>query len=55
MSQAELKDHDDVCPICLTKMRGARRTFCGHMFHPLCLARALHSAPTCPLCKRTIS
>lgn len=50
----ELALHDDVCSICLADMRRARRTFCGHIFHPVCLARALKTGNSCPVCKQDL-
>jgi len=50
----ELLSYDDVCSICLSTMRRARRTYCGHIFHPVCLARAMKIATICPLCKQKL-
>ena len=33
----------------------ARRTYCGHIFHPLCLSRAISVVPACPVCKQSLS
>ena len=32
----------------------ARRTYCGHIFHPLCLSRAISVVPACPVCKQSL-
>eukprot|EP00090_Calanus_glacialis_P004348 TRINITY_DN13232_c0_g1_i1.p1 TRINITY_DN13232_c0_g1~~TRINITY_DN13232_c0_g1_i1.p1 ORF type:complete len:287 (-),score=91.33 TRINITY_DN13232_c0_g1_i1:45-905(-) len=54
VSASDLSAHDDVCSICLSDMRRARRTYCGHIFHPVCLARALKTVSTCPVCKQNL-
>lgn len=53
-SGAEIADRaDDVCAVCLSKMRRARVTPCNHMFHADCLRRCLVTAGNCcPICKR---
>lgn len=50
----QLKEHNDVCAICLTEMRYARVTPCFHLFHGKCLARCLQEKETCPICNRNI-
>jgi len=52
--RSELAQFDDVCPICLSQMSRARRTYCGHIFHPLCLSRAISVVPACPVCKQSL-
>src|SRR5688572_22501231 len=41
---------DDVCAICYEEMENAKVTFCGHMFHSVCLRKWLYLQNTCPLC-----
>lgn len=54
VTASELREHDDVCSVCLGGMLRARKTWCGHIFHPACLAQALVSHSSCPLCKQDI-
>ncbi|CAD5207736.1 unnamed protein product [Bursaphelenchus xylophilus] len=50
--------HEDQCPICLTgDDRPVTRTYCGHLFHQICLDEWItsqlnqHQNPTCPNCR----
>jgi len=54
VTAAELRKHNDVCSICLGEMARARKTWCGHIFHPTCLAKALDVVNACPVCKQDI-
>jgi len=54
VSASELRAHNDVCSICLGEMARARKTWCGHIFHPTCLAKALNVVNSCPVCKQDI-
>ena len=49
-SEAELLSLDDICAVCLTVMRKARRTPCRHYFHGHCLRRCLKVKSSCPIC-----
>ncbi|KAK8749561.1 hypothetical protein OTU49_015432 [Cherax quadricarinatus] len=54
-SRCEVRDHDDVCAICLTHMSCARITQCQHFFHADCLRRCLKESHKCPICQYNIS
>lgn len=47
----EVREHDDVCAICLTPMTSARITPCQHYFHADCLRRCLKESNKCPICQ----
>lgn len=47
---AEIEELDDVCAVCLSAMRKARKTPCGHYFHGHCLRRCLKEKVSCPIC-----
>ncbi|XP_033348012.1 ERAD-associated E3 ubiquitin-protein ligase HRD1B-like isoform X1 [Bombus vosnesenskii] len=51
----EIKQFDDVCPVCLCDMISARITPCYHLFHASCLRRCLKTNNTCPMCKRELT
>lgn len=51
----EIKQFDDVCPVCLCDMVSARITPCYHLFHASCLHRCLKTNNTCPMCKRELT
>ncbi|KAG7160514.1 uncharacterized protein LOC121876290 [Homarus americanus] len=53
-TRSEVKDHDDVCAICLTPMTCARITPCQHFFHADCLRRCLKESNKCPICQYNI-
>lgn len=58
-SQQELKDWNDICPICLTgmSMPRARVTQCFHLFHGECLRKYLRAkvwSSVCPMCKKSL-
>ena len=53
-SRQELQRHDDVCPVCLSRMNSARKTQCGHLFHGHCLRRCLKQRSCCPLCLQSV-
>lgn len=53
-SREELRDHGDVCPICLTKLTSGRQTPCGHFFHSRCLRLSQREMSKCPMCKRPL-
>lgn len=48
---SEVRNHDDVCAICLTPMTCARITPCQHFFHADCLRRCLKGSDKCPICQ----
>ena len=50
----ELKDLDDVCSICLSAMKKARKTKCNHFFHGHCLRRCLKEKNSCPYCNQKL-
>ena len=51
--KCELREHNDVCAVCLAPMHSARVTPCNHFFHAECLRRSLaESAQRCPICKQ---
>ena len=49
-SKEELRNFDDVCAICLSTLRNARKTPCNHFFHGYCLRQCLKEKPSCPMC-----
>ncbi|KAK1118474.1 hypothetical protein K0M31_015172 [Melipona bicolor] len=51
----EIKQFDDVCPVCLCDMIRARVTPCYHLFHADCLRQCLKTNDTCPMCKRGLT
>lgn len=53
-TREELVDNDDICPVCLSTMRSARKTTCGHFFHGHCLRRCLKQKKCCPLCLQSL-
>nr|XP_045609983.1 uncharacterized protein LOC123765449 isoform X1 [Procambarus clarkii]XP_045609984.1 uncharacterized protein LOC123765449 isoform X1 [Procambarus clarkii] len=53
-SRSEVRDHDDVCAICLARMSCARITQCQHFFHADCLRRCLKESHKCPICQYNI-
>ncbi|XP_076750748.1 uncharacterized protein LOC143423361 isoform X2 [Xylocopa sonorina] len=50
----EIKQFDDVCPVCLCNMTRARITPCYHLFHADCLRQWLKTSDACPMCKREL-
>lgn len=58
-SRQELKEWNDICPICLTGMTQprARVTPCFHLFHGECLRKYLKAkvwSSVCPMCKKLL-
>lgn len=54
-SEAELRELNDVCPICFSEMKAARKTECNHYFHAVCLRKWLYIRDYCPMCQRKMS
>ena len=53
-TREELSKLDDVCAVCLSPMKTARKTPCHHIFHGPCLKRCILQKPACPICKTKI-
>lgn len=53
-STKDIEEWNDICAICLSNMRFARITVCGHLFHRKCLISCLKLSNLCPLCKTVI-
>lgn len=53
-SPSQLCSCEDICAICLAEMRRARVTYCGHLFHSVCLAQSKKISPLCPICKQVL-
>ena len=51
----QLREHNDLCPICFQELLTARVTPCKHFFHALCLRKWLYVQESCPLCHQTIN
>ena len=49
----QLREHNDVCAVCLLHMRSARVTPCNHLFHGKCLKLCLKEKAVCPMCNQT--
>lgn len=47
----EIRNYNDVCAICLSKMNYAKITPCNHLFHGPCLRQSLKASAMCPICK----
>ncbi|GLV44662.1 TRC8 ring finger protein [Carabus blaptoides fortunei] len=47
----EIANWNDICAVCLSDMKTARITSCGHYFHGECLRNCLRTSNQCPLCK----
>ena len=51
--------NEDKCPVCLCNFKNGKtihHTPCGHIFHPMCLRRAVcsHGPAKCPMCRQEI-
>ena len=53
-TEAELKNHNDVCAICYSDMFTAKVTPCSHYFHGGCLKKWLFVQDHCPMCSAKI-
>ncbi|XP_062568357.1 RING finger protein 145-like [Saccostrea cucullata] len=54
-TEEQIRNHDDLCSICLCPMSYAKITNCGHFFHPTCLKKWMYVGHSCPHCLRKFS
>lgn len=53
-TEEQLREHNDLCPICFQDLESARITPCKHFFHSFCLKKWLYVQEMCPLCHQKI-
>ncbi|XP_061170655.1 RING finger protein 145-like [Saccostrea echinata] len=54
-TEEQIRNHDDVCSICLCPMSYAKITRCGHFFHRSCLKKWMYVGDSCPHCLQKLS